>query len=344
MAGKRDRFRSSSAVGGINPLRSVEQAALSAAANSRIVLELIPIEKLVTDGKNPRPIYLDWENPGFVDPADADYERKQAQLESVQDLARSIKAEGAKQAPGVYRRGENFQVVWGHRRVLAHRINGEQAVMCAVLAGSVNIASARFVENLIREDLDLLGRLQSYMRVFEEEGLFDKSLPDDVTDVALAKAIELGASKRTAYRYIRLLRAEATPVRELILEGFEPSFREIDEMLKCGSAAEIKSAVESYRQAVLTADQGEPQGEGGDSAADDAGRGPVEPTAALRTARTNMRRPYYQLGRTENARVVEVIIKKCLGDDAPDIDWRDGRAVKKAFAEMLKKLEQQVSE
>ncbi len=74
--------------------------------------------------------------------------------EQIEELAKSIGALGLRQAIEVVPRGEKFEIVYGERRVLAHRALGKETIWAKIVDLSLDeIAMIRATENVARSNL-----------------------------------------------------------------------------------------------------------------------------------------------------------------------------------------------
>jgi ParB family chromosome partitioning protein len=110
--------------------------------------------------------------------------------EEIKDLANSIKEKGLLQPILVAKSDEkNYYIVAGHRRVEAHKWLGKKIIKARVIeADNENLASLSLIENLQREDLDLIETAIALKRYKNE---FNK------TDEEIGKEIGKSRSKIT---------------------------------------------------------------------------------------------------------------------------------------------------
>lgn len=115
--------------------------------------------------------------------------------EEIKDLADSIREKGLLQPILVAKADTGYYIVAGHRRVEAHKWLGKEKIKARVIkANKENLASISLIENLQREDLDLIETAMAFKRYKEE---FNKSYEE------IAK--EIGKSKSWVIKILNIL-------------------------------------------------------------------------------------------------------------------------------------------
>jgi ParB family chromosome partitioning protein len=97
--------------------------------------------------------------------------RIEIKKEEVEELANSIKENGLIQPIVVHRDKQgNYIIIAGHRRVEAHKLLGEKFINAIILKNqnSIQLAKKAIIENLQREDLDLIETAIALKRYKEE--------------------------------------------------------------------------------------------------------------------------------------------------------------------------------
>lgn len=117
---------------------------------------------------------LEIEVTKIMDPAEP--VRATISMESVDELAESIRELGLIQPIVVREQGEGYEVIAGHRRLLAVRRLGMERVQCllADAGGEDQTMAARLHENLYRVDLTPLEEAAIYAELYEKYGDTDK--------------------------------------------------------------------------------------------------------------------------------------------------------------------------
>ena len=134
--------------------------------------------------------------------------RRSFDEEGLAELAASIRSCGILQPLTVRRRGENWELVAGERRLRAARIAGLREVPCLVAqVGEEDSALLALMENLQRRDLDCWEEAQAIARLISRYGLSQEEA-----------ARRLGRAQPTVANKLRLLRLPED-VRALLREN-----------------------------------------------------------------------------------------------------------------------------
>lgn len=98
--------------------------------------------------------------------------RMDIDIDELESLAQSISEVGLLQPILVAPAGDRYEVVFGHRRYLAHKNLGLSAIKCLVQTMTqVEIGIARATENIARADLTPIEEASTYKNLIEEYGL-----------------------------------------------------------------------------------------------------------------------------------------------------------------------------
>ena len=122
--------------------------------------------------------------------------RIEIKSEEVQELANSIQENGLLQPILVARFGKEYYIIAGHRRVEAHKLLGKENIKARIIRNvdDKTLASISLIENLQREDLDIIETAIAIKRYKEE---FNKTLDE------IGK--ELGKTKSWISRMLSVL-------------------------------------------------------------------------------------------------------------------------------------------
>ena len=122
--------------------------------------------------------------------------RMEIKSEEVQELANSIQENGLLQPILVARFGKEYYIIAGHRRVEAHKLLGKENIKARIIRNvdDKTLASISLIENLQREDLDIIETAIAIKRYKEE---FNKTLDE------IGK--ELGKTKSWISRILSVL-------------------------------------------------------------------------------------------------------------------------------------------
>jgi ParB family chromosome partitioning protein len=103
--------------------------------------------------------------------------RIEIKSEEVQELANSIQENGLLQPILVARFGKEYYIIAGHRRVEAHKLLGKENIKARIIrkVDDKTLASISLIENLQREDLDIIETAIAIKRYKEE---FNKTLDE----------------------------------------------------------------------------------------------------------------------------------------------------------------------
>jgi len=113
----------------------------------------------------------------------------------VRELAESIRSQGLHCPILVRPVDSRYEIVFGHRRYLAHRLLGEVKIKSMVrVMTDDEVYEARAVENDQREDLNPIERAKTYRRLREKFGLSNRQI-----------AQKMGRSPGVVDKYLHLL-------------------------------------------------------------------------------------------------------------------------------------------
>ena len=164
---------------------------------------LLPGKDDVPRGTYPREAEIGRLTPSRFQP------RRDFSEAALAELARSIREQGIVQPIVVVPRGDKFEIVAGERRWRAASIAGLERVPIAVRekASDRDLLEAALVENLQREDLNILEAAEAYARLREEF---------DLTQEKIAERV--GKDRATIANSLRILKL-SSQVRDKIRSG-----------------------------------------------------------------------------------------------------------------------------
>lgn len=129
-----------------------------------------------------------------VDPP-LDVFRDSIDPDKVRELAESVRSQGLYEPILVRPLDGRFEIVFGHRRWLAHRLLGEIKIKTIIREMSdQEVVEARAVENDQREDLNPIERAKTYRRMRDKFGLSNRQI-----------AQKMGRSPGAVDKYLHLL-------------------------------------------------------------------------------------------------------------------------------------------
>ena len=133
--------------------------------------------------------------------------RTQFDPEGLSELAASIRQHGVLQPIVVSREGDTYELVAGHRRVLAARLAGRTTIPAVVRDDVEDRLELALVENLQRTDLNAIEAARAYKLLMETY---------DLTQEQVAE--RLGKSRSAVANTLRTLSAPQ-PLQDAVLEG-----------------------------------------------------------------------------------------------------------------------------
>ena len=133
--------------------------------------------------------------------------RMQFDADSIGELAASIRRHGVLQPIVVSRHGDGYELVAGHRRVLASRAAGKTTIPAVVREDVRDRLELALVENLQRADLNAIETARAYKLLMETY---------DLTQEQLAERV--GKSRSHVANMLRTLSAPQ-PLQDAVIEG-----------------------------------------------------------------------------------------------------------------------------
>ena len=127
--------------------------------------------------------------------------------DGIAELASSIKRHGVLQPIVVSREGEGYELVAGHRRVLAARLAGKTAIPAVIRDDVRDRLELALVENLQRADLNAIETARAYKLLMETY---------DLTQEQVAERV--GKSRSQVANMLRTLTAPQ-PLQDAVMEG-----------------------------------------------------------------------------------------------------------------------------
>lgn len=125
----------------------------------------------------------------------------------LEDLAASIRSHGLLQPIVVSRADDGFELVAGHRRVLASRLAGRTTIPAVIRDDVTDRLELALVENLQRADLNAIEAARAYKLLMETYGLTQEQLADRV-----------GKSRSAVANTLRALAAPQL-VQDAVIDG-----------------------------------------------------------------------------------------------------------------------------
>ncbi len=101
-------------------------------------------------------------------------------VDELEQLAGSIRRHGLLQPIVVSRRGDAYELVAGHRRVLAARLAGKTQIPAVIREDVTDRLELALIENIERSDLNALEEARAYRLLMETYGLTQQQLGDRI--------------------------------------------------------------------------------------------------------------------------------------------------------------------
>ena len=133
--------------------------------------------------------------------------RTQFDPQGIDELAASIRRHGVLQPIVVSRKGDGYELVAGHRRVLASRVAGKTTIPAVVRDDVRDRLELALVENLQRADLNAIETARAYKLLMETYDLTQEQVADRV-----------GKSRSHVANMLRTLSAPQ-PLQDAVMEG-----------------------------------------------------------------------------------------------------------------------------
>jgi len=301
---------------------------------------ILPLSRIELDPENPRKLAIDLSDiRSGIRPEDALYQRKQVELESLKELAHTIKTNGVINPVVVYKLGEDYRVVAGERRCLASILAGKQEIEARVFnekPKGFELKLIQWVENTAREDLTLDERLGNIRDIIDEYIL---QHDEEVTATVLRNITGLSLSQTTYYltalnapedvqAEIRNGRIRNLDKAALIAGITSPEIRRqaIDACVNGSSLKEIKSIISQHKML-------------------------KQSKAALKSSNRGRNTVKINMGSTFHADVIKKIIDSVISQHGYDkyldifveVNWLDLRQTTKAFRKLIELMEREIA-
>lgn len=163
---------------------------------------ILPLSRIELDPDNPRKLAVTLSDIcDGIDKNDPFIERKNAEVERLQELASTIESSGVINPIVVYKRNELYRVVAGERRCLASILAGKHEIEARVYnekPKGFELKLIQWIENTAREDLTLEERINNIQDIITE---YQHQHPDinNLTATLLKNIIGLSLPQATYY-------------------------------------------------------------------------------------------------------------------------------------------------
>lgn len=315
---------------------------ISIAENEQSVFRnaVVPLSRLELDPDNPRQIKLTQTDiERGIKKADPDHSIKAEELKRLKELAQTIEDKGLIQPIAVYKHGEKYRVVAGHRRSLAIQLLGHAEIEARVFnhkPSKLEYKLVQWIENTAREDLHLSERLDNLQQIIGACG--GEVTAQSITANQLAEVSKMSLAH--AKRYLAVLRAPTDVLmlvrggklnslkKVTLLAGIEDSTlrAQITEACLAGQSLTALSQLLKRTQQTTTASAG----------------------GAVQKAMKGRKAQYVNLGKTASLPAVKKLFTAVLSQPElktqqkrfASVKWNEPAAVTKAFKQLLQVLEE----
>jgi ParB family chromosome partitioning protein len=305
--------------------------------SSELRIDVIPIKKLELDPENPRDLALTMaDTQNGISDSDKERVRKAGELDSLQSIANSVKAQGIINPITVYKYGEKYRVIAGERRTLASILAGKSDIQAKILndkPDDLKISLLQWIENIERSDLSLGERLSNLEKMMSAYAISKGLQTNQITITELSSL--LGCVKSHALNYRAILNADSD-LKQLIFEN------KIKNLEKAALISDIK--LRDIRQQAVDACIAGATLKQLKNIAEQTNQKPIPIKSLERRGRQTTS---VNFGGTKNINVAKVIIESLLSNSTltqvtssfKNIDWKNHRAVSETFKQLLKTLE-----
>jgi ParB family chromosome partitioning protein len=304
---------------------------------SELRIDIIPIRKIELDPANPRDLALTIHDVQTgISEHDNEKIRKTMEMDSLQSIAHSIRAQGIINPITVYKYGEKYRLIAGERRTLASILAGKTDIQAKILddkPDTLKVSLLQWIENIERSDLSLWERLNNLEKMIDAYAESKRKHKSEISITELSDLI--GCAKSHAMNYKAVLNTDSE-LKQLIFEN------KIKNLEKAALISEIKS-VEVQKQAIDACINGATLKQ----LKIIAGQANQKPLAAKSMRRRGRQTTSVTFGTTKNMNVAKVIVESILSNKAlsqvasslNNIDWNDARVVGETFRYLLNTLE-----
>jgi len=170
--------------------------------------KVVPLSAIEFDPENPRELNIQKEDLiSGLQPDDAAYEKKVKELESLKQMAETIKKYGVRNAVEIYKFGTGYRLIHGERRCLSSMLAGKKDIPAKVLdqkPSDLDVRLLQFIENVQREDLTLYETLNNIRQILNE--YTRPEMPQFKIDANFLEGL-INRSRTVCFNYFAVLNA-----------------------------------------------------------------------------------------------------------------------------------------
>jgi ParB family transcriptional regulator, chromosome partitioning protein len=181
--------------------------------------KIVPLNAIEFDPENPRELSIQKDDLTYgLQPGDIAYDKKMKELESLKEMAETIKKYGVRNAVEIYKFGAGYRLIHGERRCLSSMLAGKKDIPAKVLDEKPNDLDVRllqFIENVQREDLNLYETLNNIRQILNEYKR--PEIPEFKIDANFLEGL-INRSRTVCFNYLSILNA-TSEIQDAIKDG-----------------------------------------------------------------------------------------------------------------------------
>lgn len=295
--------------------------------------DMMSLDVIEPDPNNPRKLNLSREEIMHgINAQSTDYQHKHKELEDLQELSESIKRIGVRNAIEVYKDGAIYRIITGERRYWASLLAGQKSIPVRInqRMDEFNLRYTQWVENINRQDLSLWEKFNNLVLISDAYQSANKTQFSEKDLQAL-----LGVSSIQAYRYFSLLKADDRIVELVKLSKLNnlKLVQELVTMKDKGAQSQIISWIMQSKDEVTSLSAFQMS----------AGKKPKHSSNGSKVT--------ISLGKITSNDTAKQLFEIVLADQRlnkyrptfKSIDWSSPKAITKAFKDLFKSLEKELS-
>lgn len=304
----------------------------SAATNhGQLHYDMMSLDAILPDPQNSRKLSISRDELlNGLNPDDPGYLIKQNEMDALNELSESIKRIGVRNAIEVYKDGSKYRIITGERRYWAALLARQKSIPVRISQkpDEFNLRYTQWVENINRQDLSLWEKFNNLVLMGDA---YKKSHQQELNERILQNL--LGISSIQSYRYLCLLKAPPKII-ELLQLGKLNNLKIVQELVSMkdqGASQQIISWILLSKNEVTSLAN-------------------YRLAAGKKTSLSKLKDPI-QLGKINNLQTAQQLFDIVLSDSRLErfrykfrtVDWASSKAITKAFKDLFKTLEKELS-
>ena len=298
-------------------------------------IEIIPLRKIMLDPNNPRDLLLNFNDlQEGINKSDPDLQRKIAEKESLDSLAKSIIDQGVINPIVVYKENEHYHLIAGERRTLASIMANKQDVPAKILTSKpdpLKMSLIQWIENIEREDLSLWERMRNLEKIVLAYSKSQNKKTEEISPTTISQL--LGCSLQQAVNYNNVLNASAI-IKEHIKTGGIKNIEKAAFLAKADETSEKALLQLCLKGATLAQLKNEFKNINSNQL-----------QSITIQSKKNQKRTVLEAKISKNVakNIIEIVLQnetyKHLSSQFNDINWEEQKSISSAFIRLLKVLE-----